>query len=239
VIDPFIEVSLSCKSTDELFARFRQAMSQLGFDRLVFSLMTDHARYGLNARHGIASNYPEDWMRHYLAAGYEDVDPVRQWVVTADGPFCWRDPVRAPALSKMQRSLLDQAEEAGLKDGIGIPLRGAHGALAGLGAATSVGPLPLTTPVLNRANLLAQQFYVAYLALLAPKRALAPVILSEAEREVLKWSADGKSKREIAEILGMSRHTVDCHCRRMLQRLDVPNVTAALMRAVQVGALQL
>jgi len=126
-----------------------------------------------------------------------------------------------------------------LKDGVGIPLRGAHGALAGVGAASSVGKLELSAPVLRRANLLAQQFYAAYLTLLSTRRALAPVILSAHEREVLKWSAEGKSKREIADILGVSRHTVDYHCRRLLERLDVPSVTAALMRAVQIGALQL
>jgi DNA-binding CsgD family transcriptional regulator len=239
VIDPFIEISLSCKTAGELFDRFRAALQQLGFDRIVFSLMTDHLRQGLFARHGIASNYPQDWMRHYMASGYEDMDPVRQWVVTADGPFCWRDPVRARCLSPAQRNLLDQGEEAGLKDGIGIPLRGANGALAGIGAASSSGRLGLTPALLGRANLLAQQFYVAYLVLHAPRHTLAPVVLSEPEREVLKWSAGGKSKREIAEILGVSRHTIDYHCRRMLVRLDVPNVTAAVMRAVQVGALQL
>jgi DNA-binding CsgD family transcriptional regulator len=239
VIDRFIEVSLSCKSRDELFTRFREAMNELGFDRVIVSLMTDHTRFGLNARHGIFGNYPEDWMRHYVASGYEEQDPVRQWVVTADRPFTWRDPVRARTLSRVQQDVLAQAEDAGLKDGVGIPLRGAHGALAGIGAASSSGQLELTAPTLSRANLLAQQFYVAYLLQHATRPALEPVILSVHEREVLKWTAEGKSKREIADILGVSRHTVDYHCRRLFERLDVPNVTAALMRAVQLGALQL
>lgn len=239
MMDRFIEVSLGCKSRDELFICFREAMAELGFDRLIVSLMTDHSRFGLNARHGILGNYPEDWMHHYVDCGYEEIDPVRQWVVTADNAFAWRDPTRARYLSRVQRDVLDQADDAGLKDGVGIPLRGAHGALAGVGAASSVGRLDLSAPVLSRANLLAQQFYVAYLMLHSAKRELAPVILSVHEREVLKWSAEGKSKREIADILGVSRHTVDYHCRRMFERLDVPNVTAALLRAVQIGALQL
>lgn len=239
VIDRFIEVSLSCRSRDELFSSFHEAMRELGFDRLIVSLMTDHSRFGLSARHGVLGNYPEDWMRHYVASGYEEIDPVRQWVVTADSPFTWRDPLRARSLNRVQRAVLEQADDAGLRDGVGIPLRGAHGALAGVGAASSTGRLELGAHVLTRANLLAQQFYAAYLMLHAEKRALAPVILSLHEREVLKWSAEGKSKREIADILGVSRHTVDYHCRRMFERLDVPNVTAALMRAVQVGALQL
>jgi DNA-binding CsgD family transcriptional regulator len=239
LIDRFIEVSLSCKSQDELFVAFRAAMGELGFDRLIVSLMTDHTRFGLNAQHGIVGNYPADWMQFYVASGYEELDPVRQWVVTADGPFAWRDPARNGLLSRIQRNLLHEAEDAGLKDGVGIPLRGAHGALAGVGAASSVGRLSLTPTIMAHAQLIAHQYYAAYLTLHSAKRRVSPVLLSTHEREVLKWSAEGKSKREIAAILGVSRHTVDYHCRRLLERLDVPNVTAALMRAVQMGALQL
>ncbi len=51
--------------------------------------------------------------------------------------------------------------------------------------------------------------------------------LSRREREVLAWIAKGKTNDEIAQILGMSVHTVKNHVKRILDCLGVGNRTAA------------
>ena len=58
------------------------------------------------------------------------------------------------------------------------------------------------------------------------------------EREVLNWLAGGKTDREIAEILGMSPRTVQKHLQHIYEKLGVETRTAAVMRAMEMGARQ-
>lgn len=58
--------------------------------------------------------------------------------------------------------------------------------------------------------------------------------LTERESQVLLWIANGKSNREIAEILDMSPRTVNKHLEQIFPKLGVENRTAAAARAIRV-----
>jgi LuxR family transcriptional regulator len=61
--------------------------------------------------------------------------------------------------------------------------------------------------------------------------------LTKREREVLQWSADGKSAQDIADILNLSKGAVDFHLKNSIQKLNAPNKTAAVARAALMGWL--
>ena len=72
----------------------------------------------------------------------------------------------------------------------------------------------------------------------------APVLsqlsaLSPREIEVLRWCARGKSTPVIAEILGISRHTVDTLLRRVFEKLNVHDRTGAAIEGLRTGVLRL
>lgn len=83
----FIEKTSKADTVEQLFALLENVMSNYGFDRVLFSLMTDHPSIGKSAGHGIMRNYPGEWMAYYADKKYEDVDPVRQYVVQAPAPL--------------------------------------------------------------------------------------------------------------------------------------------------------
>ena len=56
--------------------------------------------------------------------------------------------------------------------------------------------------------------------------------LSLREKEVLRWTGDGKTADQIAEILMLSPSTINFHLRNAMKKLDAPNKTAAVVRAV-------
>jgi DNA-binding NarL/FixJ family response regulator len=60
--------------------------------------------------------------------------------------------------------------------------------------------------------------------------------LGERERETLTWAARGKTFAEIAQILGLSRRTVEFHMDNARRKLGVPTRTQALIKAA-VGHL--
>ncbi|MDR3713074.1 MAG: LuxR C-terminal-related transcriptional regulator [Puia sp.] len=60
-------------------------------------------------------------------------------------------------------------------------------------------------------------------------------ILSKREKEVLYLMAEGKPSREIADILSLSKHTIDSHRKNMLQKMKVTNTGELIKNAIKKG----
>jgi DNA-binding CsgD family transcriptional regulator len=67
-----------------------------------------------------------------------------------------------------------------------------------------------------------------------PDRGEHPWRLTTREREVLDWLATGKTNRDIADIIGAKRRTVEKHLEHIYEKLGVETRTAAVMRAYRV-----
>ena len=66
-VEEFIIATNEAKSQEEVFQIFCNALAEFGFDRVVFSLLTDHPSIDKRAGHGVMSNYPADWMDYYTS----------------------------------------------------------------------------------------------------------------------------------------------------------------------------
>jgi len=58
--------------------------------------------------------------------------------------------------------------------------------------------------------------------------------LTAREAQVLQWIANGKTNREIAEILGISPRTINKHLEQLFPKLGVENRTSAAAKALRV-----
>jgi len=63
--------------------------------------------------------------------------------------------------------------------------------------------------------------------------------LSAREHEVLSLAVRGFAYREIAELLGVSAHTVTTHVRRIYRKLSVRAKSEAIYEALQLGIVKL
>ena len=59
--------------------------------------------------------------------------------------------------------------------------------------------------------------------------------LTDRERQVLQWLANGKADRDIAAILAISPRTVHKHLQRIYDKLGVECRTAAVLRAMAMA----
>lgn len=59
--------------------------------------------------------------------------------------------------------------------------------------------------------------------------------LTDRESEILCMLADGKIKKEVADLLGISYYTVDTHVKRIYKKLQVNNLSGAIARMTQSG----
>jgi len=85
-----------------------------------------------------------------------------------------------------------------------------------------------------------QRFLSAKLQLIMENHASRTVDssgLTPRQAEILRFVASGKTTKEIARTLGISPKTVEFHRARLMERLDVHDVTALTRFAVQRGLI--
>ncbi len=236
----YVETSNKAQTPDELFECLDSYSSQLGLNRVLFSLMTDHPSINQQAGHGVVRSYPEDWMAYYFEKGYENIDPVRRYVTSwYDGPFFWDQLEHVYRLSKKEKQVLDEAREAGLLDGIAVPLHGLGGEVAGMGFASSDGGVELDKNKLSLINAMAHQFNLVYRSIISQGKdtRISVPRITHREKEVLNWVATGKSNWEIAKILSVSEHTVDFHLRNIFRKLQVNSRITAVVKAIRLNLI--
>jgi LuxR family quorum-sensing transcriptional regulator LasR len=64
-----------------------------------------------------------------------------------------------------------------------------------------------------------------------------PVRLSPRQREVLTWSAEGKTTWETSIIIKCTEATVNYHLRQVIRKLEATNKTHAVWRALRLGLI--
>jgi DNA-binding NarL/FixJ family response regulator len=62
-------------------------------------------------------------------------------------------------------------------------------------------------------------------------------VLTNREKEVLRWLKEGKSSWDISKILRISRYTVDFHIKNLFRKLSVVNRTQAVSEAFRQGII--
>jgi len=67
---------------------------------------------------------------------------------------------------------------------------------------------------------------------------LPPDPLSPREREVLQLVAEGKTTKEVAQILGVSVKTADSHRSRLMEKLEIHETASLVRYAVRRGLVQ-
>lgn len=239
LIEKFIEDTNRASSKEDVFLFFQSALQELGYDRICYSLITDHPSMDLKAGHGVMRNYPEDWMKHYMERNYDKTDPVPKSCFVTNKPFTWKWVTGFDNLSLIQKKVMCEAEEANLLDGVAVPMHGVNGEVAGVGLASSTGGVKPDKVLLSKIRSLAFQFHLAYTEYESDSRILSgtEIHLTEREREILLWAAEGKSDSDIADIVGISYPTVRFHLNNVYKKLDANERIYAVTKAIRKGLI--
>lgn len=127
---------------------------------------------------------------------------------------------------------MDEAAEFGLREGLCVPIK-RHNMSPSV--VTMAGERPdITPPGRRRAHALARQLMrrASHLSTSRPPPAPSRPV-TEREREMLNWMADGKTAWEIAQILGISEHTVITHQRNLRIKFDTTNNVHSVVEALR------
>ena len=114
---------------------------------------------------------------------------------------------------------------------------GARGALSRAAPAHAIAPAALAVAAGHW--VIDDAFAAALLGEPEAPRPSVPTLLSPREREVLELLSEGLSNRDIAERLGVSRHTSKFHVNAILDKLGAATRTEAVVLAARSGLLSL
>jgi DNA-binding CsgD family transcriptional regulator len=185
----------------------------------------------------LAVGFPDEWVKLYKSMGRDFIDPVHEVVLQADRVMTWREAIGKLKLTDGDRAYLKQAEQNGLLAGLGFPLWGPKGQNAFVAIGFPGDDVPLSAEINQTERLLLQAAHAKIVELSAVHP--APPILSDREREVLTWIAQGKSNTDIATILAISPETVSTYTRRIYAKLNCHDRIGAVVKALKMRLIRL
>ncbi len=182
-------------------------------------------------------NFPQAWAEIYLGQMLFRIDPVMQRCLHSVVPVFWHDELRGA--DEEGRRFFAMAREHGLAAGLTVPIHARHGSFGAFAlsfdndAAETLRHIEAIAPDLHVLS-----FHVyANLRRIASVEEPAPALprLTPREKQVLLWTASGKTIWEISVILSISQRTAKQHLSSVMAKLGVENKFHAVAEAVACG----
>ena len=237
----FVECTNRTKSLPDLFELLVVAADKEGFDQVAYGALTYHEPLHLDghAAPAVAMNFPSEWTDHYFERKYHRIDPVVVLTPCIARPFLWSSLQQRVGLEDKQKLIFDEAREAGLNNGISVPLHGPWGRVAVLSFASRADDSEPEAKM-GHLNALASQFHVAFTDISQNVRPPhVPIQLSGREKECLMWTAQGKSSWDIGMILKISENTVNFHVKNAMRKLGTTSRTVAVVKSIRLNLIEL
>lgn len=222
-------------SETALLAVLDKAAHALGFEYCAHGLRTPLPLS--NPRMLMGSTYPTAWQQRYAEQNYVAVDPTVAQAMRSTLPQVWTE-----ELFTQSRPFWEEARSHGLHVGWAQSSCDAQG---------NIGMLTLARSgeALTEQELRAKSLHLSWLtqaahaamARIAASRPnpynAAVTELTAREAEMLRWTADGKTSGEIAQITAISERTVNFHLNNAVEKLGAANKTAAAVKAAMLRLL--
>ncbi|GAA5560885.1 MULTISPECIES: LuxR family transcriptional regulator AbaR [Acinetobacter] len=219
----------------QLFEVVKSTASKLGFD---------YCAYGMQSPLSIAepktimlNNYPQAWQQRYVEQQYVKVDPTVQHCMISLKPLVWSSQYTH---TQAEKDFWEEARSYGLNVGWAQSSRDFIGTRGMLTLARSSDQLSEKEQKAQYTNMywLTQTVHSSIAKIVNDVEfSQFNLYLTNREKEVLRWTAEGKTSAEIAQILGVSERTINFHLSNSMQKLNVNNKISAAIRAVMLGLL--
>lgn len=222
--------------TDEyqLFTAVAKSAKSIGFDYCAYGARTPVPVS--RPRLVLFSNYTSSWQEQYASNNYIEVDPTVQHGFRSTAPIIW-----TPAGTKgTAEEMWGNAHDHGLRHGWAQASRDGNGMVGMLTLARGSNQISDEELQSNQAKMswLVSVAHNAMSSIMSPK--LIPesmLYFTPREREVLKWTAEGKTAGEVGIILSISVGTVNFHVNNIIVKLNACNKTQAVVKAALCGLL--
>jgi LuxR family transcriptional regulator, quorum-sensing system regulator BjaR1 len=225
----FIDELDSLSTADAVADAMKRATARFGFEGLFIGGHKGHPSLSFNEIM-LATKCPPELQAIYHSRGYIHEDPIFKSCVRSSQPFAFHTSNYGPEDGPRAPEIMSLLEDFGITQGFIIPIHGPDGYE---GAVGMVGDqLDLSGETKPGIHLMAV-YAVDRLRELVLDGFDSRATLTAREREVLAWSAKGKTAWEIGEILNIAKRTVDEHAQTAIRKLGAANRTQAVALAIR------
>ncbi|RYH06966.1 LuxR family transcriptional regulator [Tropicimonas sp. IMCC6043] len=209
---------------------FARGVRMIGYRHFVGSVRQEHPDDTMF----ISEGFPDELIDTLFSQRMVLVSPIPDIAARTTDPFFWSDVPKMTELLSSESAFLETVARYELGDGLAVQVFGPMSRNGVLNLGFGPGRPTCSHSELKEFQLAAQLSHLAYIRL-TPDFVQGDKRLTRREREVLEWIAKGKSNSVIADILGISTHTVDTHVRRIFQKLGVSDRTTAAVKGLGAG----
>jgi len=232
----FADEFKAAENLETLEAIFGRAISALGISQFTYgSVSLPRAR---SSNRVVLSTYHPEWIERYQRKGYERNDPIVHQAIRAILPYDWTT-IPSQKLQKDQIQIIMEADDFGIAEGASVPVRGPNGEFSLISLASDQGKKEWR--ILYRTiepDLIALcTYFHARIADLTAFQEEVVRPLTPRQKEVMTWTASGKTAWEISEILKLSEKTVVEYINGAKQRMGVNSKTHAVVKAIMSGQI--
>ncbi|WP_281978747.1 autoinducer-binding transcriptional regulator TraR [Pseudorhizobium flavum] len=172
------------------------------------------------------SNYRQEWQSDYFERGYLAVDPVIRRAKSLKRAFTWSGKQNHPRLTNPERSFFSHAANFGIRSGITVPIKAAHGSIAMFTLASEKPAIDMGREIdpVEAASAVAQLH--ARISFADPTPSVEePLGLDPKGAAYLSWIAVGKTMEEAADLEGVKYNSVRVKIAETKKRFDVHTLT--------------
>jgi LuxR family quorum sensing-dependent transcriptional regulator len=175
--------------------------------------------------------WPKGWFEQYRTSNFNAHDPVAASIRVRRKTFTWAD-VAIPPDDKLAKSVMAISfTDYSLRHGFCVPIQGLNGYQAGISfAGFEVEDVMDANATLQLIGIYAFN-RLANLKSTRKERG----VLTDREREVLRWTAAGKTAWETGSILNIAEDTVNKHIASVMRKLGVYSRTQAVAESIRRG----
>jgi DNA-binding CsgD family transcriptional regulator len=238
-INEFLRKISSVRSQDEVIDVFHNTVSEFGFDIVIHTFLTDHLSLNKKISDLYVGPAVQGWGAYYTENEYLKIDPIREALKYKNGISAWSDIAREKKLSTVQKRFMSELREAKVWNGFSVPIHGPNNEISAVSFASSQSVGKIEEQTLLALGVMSRQCDEAYKNFLRQNTIEYRVHLTAREKEVLKWAAAGKSNYDIAQIVCLSEDGVKYHFKNIYSKLGVSSRSAALVKALKFGLVDI
>ncbi|OAN53957.1 hypothetical protein A6A04_13795 [Paramagnetospirillum marisnigri] len=211
------------------FKRMNSVAADMGFPYCICAPVRNHPQAD---RQWAFTSYPAKWQEIYVEKQYLPRNPIRRHALTSARAFVWSELERD--LPEAERDLFRDCRACGMEDGVVVPVHGPWGQVITIGFATD-RVAAITPAAIQKLQVLANCFTSVF----NDESYASAIHLTEREQEILLRVAQGYGGFQVAKLLELSPNSIEWHMKNIFNKLCVRNRTAAVVKAVQLGLIQI
>lgn len=230
---------LSCSDLDELHDRIQAIVKQLGFEGFLYLTLIGKVEPGIDPETFVLSSYHPDFVKQYQSRHCYRMDPTAKYIRQHQVPTSWG----AHSFTGAQAAAMyRKAIKYGVCSGATFPVTPPVVTVAGFGYATSKPyseALPIIMDRMPHGQFLAMHVHQAITRLLNLIESPEAHTITPREKACLNLAAQGLRDSEIADMLGISSHTVLFHLGNARHKLQADNRAQMIARAMALKIIGL